>query len=174
MELQLTMKDFQQKVHCTCSLRAPGVQSTHNVQYCTALSLSLQSCGTQTLVRNSGKTSSGKATLPAVLIQAQAPLAGPRTTVAKATERKRDRRERKQRSEGKSEAVVSSVFVETYQSDRLPHGSVCLAFLRLSLPCPPSFVRLSALSLETTMNSDSICPQSVILGASLPTANAVG
>jgi hypothetical protein len=76
----------------------------------------------------------------------------------------RDLRERKQRSEGKSEAVVSSVFVETYQSERLPHGSVFLAFLRLSLLCPPYFVRLSALSLVasslsslylTTMKSDS-------------------
>jgi hypothetical protein len=59
-------------------------------------------------------------------------LAGPRATVANATEMERDRRERKQRSEGKSEAVVRSVFVETYQSNLLPTESVFGAFLRLS------------------------------------------
>jgi hypothetical protein len=76
-------------------------------------------------MRNSGKTSPGNATLPTAPIQAPAPLAGPRATVAKATEIEieRYRRERKQSSEGKSEAVVRSVFVETYQSDRLPHES---------------------------------------------------
>jgi hypothetical protein len=81
-------------------------------------------------VRNSEKTSYGKASLPTVPIQAPAPLAGPRATVAKATEMERDQRERKQRSEGKLEAVVNSVFVETYQSDIVFLSSL----LHLSLP----------------------------------------
>jgi hypothetical protein len=57
----------------------------------------------------------GKAALPTVPIQDPAPLAVPRAIVAKAkaTEMERDRRERNQRREGKLEAVVRSVFVET-------------------------------------------------------------
>jgi hypothetical protein len=105
---------------------------------------------------NIGNTSSKKATLPVVPTQAPAPLAGPRATAANATEMERDRREQKQRSEGKSEAVVSSVFVETHQSHCLHHGRILLAFLRLSLPCPPSFVRLPALSLVAFLSPFSL------------------
>jgi hypothetical protein len=114
------------------------------------------------------------------------PLLVPRATVAKAksTERKRYRRERKKMSEEKSEAVVSSVFVETYQNDCLPQESVFILlspFSSVSAVLSPSLFPLFGipfLSLETTMNSNSNSnsPSSPAdaLGASLPTANAVG
>jgi hypothetical protein len=71
-------------------------------------------------VCNSGNTSHRRDYPPHCSNPSSGPLVGPRATVAHATGKERDRREQKHRSKGRPGAVVSSVFVETYQSDCLP------------------------------------------------------
>jgi hypothetical protein len=75
-------------------------------------------------VRNSGK-------MPSIPMP-PSPLFPSKLWLARGTEsnscqshrnRKRLEGEERHRSEGRSEAAVGSVFVETYQSDRLPHES---------------------------------------------------
>jgi hypothetical protein len=83
-------------------------------------------CTTHISLRNRGETSSTPM-LPSPLFPSKLRPACGAQSNSHQSHRKRNRSEgyERHRSEGRLASVVSSVFVETYQSDRLPRESVC-------------------------------------------------